>query len=410
MSLLDQTLSLLYSESDQVEGFIPSQTVPCVNTDAPASVDLESVFKRQRAVKGVCGKVPTEPLEHWANQTSLFAAEKIRSFQKTVPNSNETNRSTIFGSENWLDSPATTAETLLRRADRDGKIQSPSSGKGKLQEISVQWKTQNDSVPLFDNAVRNHLGQESFPADSSTKVVGTSANFLCRIPKMDQALLPEERIQRIAVRSISVRWPKHFEKMCQAAAGQIQQLADHLETQKLRDRTVLSFCGSVPGSGCTTIMVCCGRELARRNWKTLLMDANFAHPTLAEWTDIREFVGWESFLLDDENSDAALWNLESNLDLLPLETNSKKKVIHFRKKNNFFDWTNVFRNLYDFILIDSGSLSEPDKCSELYQFGTNGVFLVLGESQQTYETFIAAQQQLEAYGIPQIGIAENRVS
>ena len=387
MSLLDQTLSLLYSESDRAEA---------ADADASAPVDLESVFKRQRAVKGVCGKVPTEPLEHWANQMSLSAAEKIRSFQKTALNSNETERSAIFEPRSWLDSPATTAETLLRRIDRDNVIPSPPVGKSRSQEISVQWKTKNDAVALFGDSVRNH---EESPS-----------GFLCRIPKMNAMLTPEERIQRIAMRSISVHWPIHFEKMCQAAAEQIRQLADHLETQKLHDRTLLSFCGSIPGSGCTTIMVCCGRELAQRNWKTLLIDANFAHPTLAEWAELREFVGWESLLFDDENSGASLWNLENNLDLLPLEMASRKRTAIFRENNPLSDWTTVFRNIYDFVLIDSGALSEIDKCSELHQIGTNGVFLVLGESQMNHETLNAIRRQLETYGIPQIGIAENRVS
>ena len=394
MSLLDQTLSLLYSESDRSEA---------ADADAPAAVDLESVFKRQRAVKGVCGKVPTEPLEHWANQMSLSAAEKIRSFQKTALNSGEADRSAVFEPRSWLDSPATTAETLLRRIDRDNVIPSPAAGKNRSQEISVQWKTKNDAVALFGDCTRNHDGR--FDSDEESP-----SGFLCRIPKMNAILTPEERIQRIAVRSISVRWPKHFEKMCQAAAEQIRQLADHLETQKLQDRTVLSFCGNVPGGGCTTITVCCGRELALRNWRTLLIDANFTHPTLADWAELHEFVGWESLLFDDENSDVAVWNLENNLDLLPLETASKRRMAIFSEKNQVSEWTNVFRNIYDFVLIDSGSLSEADKCSELHQFGANGVFLVLGESQMNHETLDAIRRQLGAYGIPQIGIAENRVS
>ena len=85
--------------------------------ETPGTPDLETVFKRQRAVQGICGK--TQPIfsEQWFQQMASSTEEKVRTLQKTKLNSQDANHFSKVPASDWLDSPKATAEAQLRRFD-----------------------------------------------------------------------------------------------------------------------------------------------------------------------------------------------------------------------------------------------------------------------------------------------------
>ena len=352
MSALPQ----FYFEPDKKRGTV---------VDAPETTDWETVFKRQRAIQGICGKTQPVFSELWIQQVSCSTEEKVRAFQKTGANPNGTNRPGEI--LDWLDSPDTTAEAQLLRFDSGHLKTQNSPPKRKDSERLIQWKAPSQSVTLFD---------EGYPVFQSE-------------------IQAREKFHPLIVTPVSVRWPQICEKMRRSASAQIRQLTDHLESLRNTGYNLLTLCSDRPGSGCTTILLLCAREISSRGLKTLLIDGNFSHPSLAE-----------AFQLGA--SETTLWSLEDNLDLFSLEPFSERAKTLFQDAC-FSDWMEVFRDHYDLVLIDSGSLSEQGKYSQLKQFGTDGVFLIVDDLEKSRNSIEKIRQSLVQQGIAFLGLAENHV-
>jgi len=361
-------------------------------------VDWDEIFKRQRAIQGVCGKTQPDFSEQWIQRLSHSSGEKVRALQKTR---SEEGKSHSTGAEvlssDWLDSPNVTAEARLRRIDSEHPKPQNATGKRKDADIMIQWKATSQSVPLFKES-RGNLEKESRFLPS----------VVCRLPSfaLEQ---PREKARQLIATPASARWPQACEKMRAEASEQIRQLADHLESLRESGRNLLAFCGLEPGCGCTTILLLCGREISHRGLKTLWVDGNFSHPSLAEALQLSAVGGWESLLVDEDHAETTLWSLEPNLDLLPLDATSSERAKHLFRDACFSDWTDAFRNHYDLVLIDSGSLAEQEKLTQLKQFDADGVFLIVDNLEKSQNSLAMLRRSLAQHAIAFLGLAENHV-
>ena len=113
--------------------------------------DLETVFKRQRAIQGVCGKTQPDVSEQRIQRMAYSTEEKVRALQKTISNPTGINRSQE-GPNDWLDSPNATAEARLRRFDSEHPKTLSLTSKPKDSETLIQRKATPQSVPLFEES------------------------------------------------------------------------------------------------------------------------------------------------------------------------------------------------------------------------------------------------------------------
>ncbi len=347
--------------------------------EAPHTVDWDTVLKRQRAIQGICGKTQPDFSEQWIQQMSRSTEEKVRALQKTGAS-----RSQKIVVNDWLDSPNTTAEARLRRLD-SGHLKTPNTQPQPKEW--VQWKAASQPVALFEESSKNPEAHSA---------------FLCQIPNVQPEIRSPEKFHQFLVTPVSACWPSACEKMRRSAPAQVRQLADHLESLKNSGRTLLNFCSNKPGCGCTTIVLLCAREISSRGWKTLLIDGNFSHPSLAEAFQLSPSGGWES-LLEKGTKTTTLWALEDNLDLLPLDAAFAERANILFQDVCFSDWAETFRNDYDLVLIDSGPLSERGKHAQLKRFFTDGVFLIVDDP----ESFHRIRQSLTQHEIVFLGFVEN---
>ena len=118
--------------------------------ETPETTDLNAVFRRQRAIRGVCGKTQPDFSEQWIQRMSNSTEEKVRALQKTKSNSTGTNHSQKTSVSDWLDSPNTTAEAQLHRFDAEHPQTRNLPTKPKNSETSIHWKAASQSVALFD--------------------------------------------------------------------------------------------------------------------------------------------------------------------------------------------------------------------------------------------------------------------
>lgn len=445
-------------------------------------LSLDSMFKRQRAVEGVCGK-KLEPSEQRISMMTLSTSEKVRSFQKTKTGDpdgsdfvQESQSRETPAFDSWLRSPDVTAEAQLRRADEDGILNASVTPQRRNRGASIHWKAKKQSFDLMDDcnehvdtredsldipdmdfsvpdfsmlnlSLSNLSGpEEPIFGDTTAPRVPTSGGatsdapahefpgqlfsarnpgdesprtveeFRFHIPPTDAQGEPatddipvreipwHERILTGTPRRVTAFWPESCEKMRTDANSPVTALVDYLEQQMEKGLKLLSFCGNRPGSGCSTILLCCARELARRGRKTLLLDGHFERPALAGILNVE-------YRNENNEGDTTILTLEKNLDLLPMNSEMENMAL------SQFGWCRELQERYEIILIDSGCFLDfreselQRKANEFRAFGVRRYFMILGGEPSHQDAFQNDCQELDTFmrrhAIARIGVAEN---
>ena len=455
-----------------------SYSMPVHCEDESASVSLDEAIKRHRCVTGLFAQKKLEPSEALVIAMSHSVKDKVRSLQKTqdtrkksTTESDQDVLSPYIASV--LASPDISAEARLKKIINEGL---PKPSKPKTLPPSVQWKTTKNVDGIFDNnigVVRKEIEIEEeidlspriqdvhqtqfqpleqiavtpeisqidipsvpdIPAEFQTEPTEQLSETplsetVAECPPMDEIETSENttdelesniltfarpKCSLIRSKEVVAHWPQSCEKMRFKAADQIRCLVDHIETKIHSGYKSVALCGNSPGSGCSTILLCCSREIARRGWKTLMIDGHFENPSLSDFLEIPVESGWESIFVPNSIDDDVLLTLDKNLDLLPLAGSSvrgaRKLLFDSALESDCFE--NIIRQ-YDAVLIDSGCFQSttPDKIDEklheISRFNPDGVLFILGgDRANRNELLPIEQQQIRKNGLVQIGIAEN---
>ncbi|MDR2754407.1 MAG: hypothetical protein LBC20_01750 [Planctomycetaceae bacterium] len=197
-------------------------------------------------------------------------------------------------------------------------------------------------------------------------------------------------------------WPDYLKSLELAASDQICFLADHLEIQKEHKRNVISFNSFQPGDGCTTLALCAARELAERGYRLLLVDAHRQNPELPQLLHLKTNPDfYEIITLIPDRLELLPWSETS------IEINSKDHITQ-----SFTEIVGSFRDDYDFILLDNGSLVEYpfDEHIVLWrEMHSDGVLLVLNMKCPPSVSVRTIAQRLFQNQINLLGIVENYV-
>ncbi|MDR2706866.1 MAG: hypothetical protein LBC02_13895 [Planctomycetaceae bacterium] len=197
-------------------------------------------------------------------------------------------------------------------------------------------------------------------------------------------------------------WPEHLKSLELAASDQICFLADHLEIQKEQKRKVFSFNSVQSGDGCTTLALCAARELAERGYRLLLVDAHRQNPELPQLLHLKtnpEFCEIITLIPD-------------RLELLPWSETSIEINTNDHTTQSFAEIVGSFRDDYDFILLDNGSLVECPLSEHVLlwrEMCSDGVLLVLNMKNPAPLSVRAIAQRLVQNQINLLGIVENYV-
>jgi Mrp family chromosome partitioning ATPase len=194
-------------------------------------------------------------------------------------------------------------------------------------------------------------------------------------------------------------WPEHLKSLELAASDQICFLADHLEIQKEQKHKIFSFNSVQSGDGCTTLALCASRELAERGYRVLLVDAHRQHPELPQLLHLKinpEFCEIITLIPD-------------RLELLPW---SETSIEINHTTQSFAEIVGSFRDDYDFILLDNGSLVEYPLSEHVLlwrEMSSDGVILVLNTKNPAPVSVRTIAQRLLQNQINLLGIVENYV-
>ncbi|MDR0522599.1 MAG: hypothetical protein LBH00_12220 [Planctomycetaceae bacterium] len=193
-------------------------------------------------------------------------------------------------------------------------------------------------------------------------------------------------------------WAECLDTLQQTAAGQIQALAGHLIGQRNQNIRKICFSGIFSGDGCTTILLCAARTLAESGYKILLIDANDRHPDLQN-----QFCPPLCLPQKTQEIIPVLPNLEvlCGQSHQSVSENMETVIPAAEKEGQ-----------YDFVLIDSGCLTEspfPQIAGFWHAAGADGVILISNIKRSAEFSAAGILRRFEQSGINLLGFAENCV-
>ncbi|MDR3183010.1 MAG: hypothetical protein LBT89_08865 [Planctomycetaceae bacterium] len=260
------------------------------------------------------------------------------------------------------------------------------------------------AVPLKENA--RAAAEPVFRTVPALQLFEAIESGECLLPTEDEAepiiipfVKPETNVfasllpTSVAVPEVPLTWAwsEKLNSLNEAAANQIQSLADHLVIQIQQGCRTLFFTGFLKGDGCTTLLLCAARELTNRGYRILLGDANRQHLELRQLLNVPE---------NTVQYDAAM-PLSETLSLAVWQNSAAFSQMLLTQKDN-----------YDLVLLDGGSLTA-------YPLSEHAVFwsdassdgsVVVINTKQTPESSIALiTKRFRERRLPLLGIAENCV-
>jgi Mrp family chromosome partitioning ATPase len=197
-------------------------------------------------------------------------------------------------------------------------------------------------------------------------------------------------------------WPEYLKSLELAASDQICFLADHLEIQKEQKRSVVSFNSFQPGDGCTTLALCAARELAERGYRILLVDAHQQNPELPQLLHLQTNPDFYEIIT----------LIPDRLELLPWSETSIEINTNNPITQSFTEIVGSFRDDYDFILLDNGSLVESpldQRVIHWREMRSDGVLLILNMKSPPSVNIQTIAQRFLQNQVRLLGIVENYV-
>jgi Mrp family chromosome partitioning ATPase len=209
-------------------------------------------------------------------------------------------------------------------------------------------------------------------------------------------------------------WPKVCQRMESIAAKELNRLAETLIAATKQGMKVLGLCSGQRGEGATTLLLCAARQLAARNVKIVLVDADLDEPQLAKRLGLLPQLGWEDVASGRQPVEEVLVeSTADNITVLPLCGPLTISEISFASQRILAESLETLRKNYDLVLLDLGPLENPRSLGDLGCGGLNcridAVTVVhkVGKILATCQP--AVRQSLAAAGVAVTGVIENFV-
>jgi hypothetical protein len=357
---------------------LPLQTLQPPTTPAPPAAVLEKSNKEKEEPNRESDDVPTTDVVSMI-QTNVHqppSTDKAETTEK-ISGTKESVASIIDGSE-------VSVLLSVNSVDSVNSVPEVMTAKIEMSAESETWifPQQEPVIPL--------------PVSSDPTVSPPSSADLEPQPYPQQ----EHRVWQLIWQS---HWPEYLQSLESAASDQIGFLADHLEMLQRCNCRTISFNGFYPGDGCTTLALCAARELAERGYRVLLADAHRQNPVLPKLLCLKT----------DPHLYEIITLIQNSLEFLPwTETAIEIASPNVPYMQSFAEIIQSFRNDYDFILLDNGSLIESPLAERVLfwqETYSDGVLLVLNKKNPAPVNVQNIAHRLRQYHINLLGVVENYV-
>jgi Mrp family chromosome partitioning ATPase len=213
----------------------------------------------------------------------------------------------------------------------------------------------------------------------------------------------------------SFAWPTVCTDLHAAAGVELDQLAAGVMTEGGRRRKVVAMGSIIPGEGCTTMLLCAARRLARRGLNVVIVDADLADPRLAGRLGLVPESGWEEVAAGRASpADVLIESIEDRITLLPLQGQPSPAGRTILDDPSLLGGLalELLRQHYDLVLIDVGALGNVAGNPPQSRTAGNWIdaAVIVQDIRSTARDGVArVRSYLDAVGIPLAGVAENFV-
>ncbi len=223
---------------------------------------------------------------------------------------------------------------------------------------------------------------------------------------------PEPTALAVGMTVPSFRWPRVCRAINQLCAGPLDRIADVLESQANDARPLVGIASLHAGDGATTALMCLAHRLAMRGRPTIVVDGNFAAPSLARRLGVEPAVCWQEVLQHGiPVGDAVVRATDDRLDLLPLDAKSPD-ASPLAASLQASVTAGVLRYAYDIALVDLGTICAPRSQPTVLELIGNmrmDAALVVTRPHAAPDIIQSTAGLLDGQGCELLGTIENRL-
>jgi Mrp family chromosome partitioning ATPase len=204
------------------------------------------------------------------------------------------------------------------------------------------------------------------------------------------------------------RWSPTVAGLAGRATTALSSLVDELVDASSSGRGVIMFAGECRGAGTTTLSAYAARRLAELGLSVVLVDADFAKPTLGRSLGVAVDFGWDDALETDADVSAALIaSLDDGVSLLPLRraVTSVNGAKAARLAADLF----VLRQNFALVIVDGGPLADTEAWLGHAPEDTIDCGIVVRDVRQDSAHRTNGRSIAPSASYPAIGVVENFV-
>jgi Mrp family chromosome partitioning ATPase len=250
------------------------------------------------------------------------------------------------------------------------RVESPAAQRGAAESAAAEEPAQAGSVhrldlgtPCEDTAWRAdaqlvrppHMQLARVGVQQGANVAadtGAPQKECVSDPVGDQTFQPMLQVDRFT-------WPTVCCRLGEAAANELDRLADRLVEAMTRGENVVAIGGCRRGEGATTALLCAGRRLAERGVHLVMADADLVDPQVASRLGLEPEAGWEDVLVGRlPLEEVVVESADDRLAVLPLRQTCTDIGGATGEAARLVESLQTLADHYDLVLLDPGPLEE----------------------------------------------------
>jgi Mrp family chromosome partitioning ATPase len=207
-------------------------------------------------------------------------------------------------------------------------------------------------------------------------------------------------------------WPAVCCRLGEAAADELDRLADALVQLMARGKRVVAIGACRRGEGATTVLLCAARRLAELGLNLVLADAHLADPQIASRLGLLPESGWEDVLAGRlPLEEAVIESANDRLAVLPLRETAAEAGEVAEDETRLVESIRTLATHYDLVLLDPGPLEELGVAGASLACGIgsrlDAIVLVHHGGITPAEDLDEVRGRLAGSEIVQVGVVEN---
>lgn len=205
----------------------------------------------------------------------------------------------------------------------------------------------------------------------------------------------------------SFGWPLASDEFLTIHAQLISQIGEAAISQIKQHGNRLGVCGVGQNSGKSTLAICLARWLAKKNYRTLLIDADIDSASVTLYSGIEQRVSWlECMAKREPITESLVYSTQENLTLAAL-----KKPRIDRLVQSSFEFlsraTRLLSKAFDYLVVDVGDVDNLNRRSVLPEPTVDGAILMHHRQDVAADQVELAQLRMRNRSIKPVAIIKN---